>query len=195
MKQCLACGRRYGDSEVACPKCYSPEWTLPLTTESSATIASTSYVCQHCITLVEGGTAWCPNCGQSLAPGLLKLFCMIGVFGSPLVIAFIIYTFFTLDPREYWGLPDAALCLAAIPIFLNLGMAKSWSWYAARVLIIASLVAVLSMTIIASRMENYDASARLAGMLVFRFIGLLPLWVYLDTRDLREYCGIVFKLK
>lgn len=193
MKQCVSCGRRYGDNDITCPKCYSPDWVTPVN-QVSTHIASTSFVCRHCITLVEGGTARCPNCDKRLAPGLLTLFCMIGLCGTPLVLAYIALCYFVMDMKKeaFWLLPDAALCLFAIPIIYGLMQAKPWGWYLSRWLLIFSLVAVGAMVFLARSMGDIETSANLAGMLVLRFIGLLPLWLYLDTRDLREYCGIIF---
>ncbi len=198
MKQCVACGRRYGDNEVACPKCYCADWVTPQNAVSTH-IASTSFVCRHCITLVEGGTARCPNCDKPLAPGLLTFFCMIGIIGIPLVLAYIAVSFFVLEADlslyakdSFWLLPDAALCLFAAPIIYGLMQAKTWGWYLARWLLVFSLLAVAAMVFVSASMEQTDTSANLAGMLIFRFVGVLPLWLYLDTRDLREYCGVVF---
>ncbi|HOS43689.1 MAG TPA: hypothetical protein PK794_08370, partial [Armatimonadota bacterium] len=69
---------------------------------------------------------------------------------------------------------------------------KTWGWYLARWLLVFSLLAVAAMVFVSASMEQTDTSANLAGMLIFRFVGVLPLWLYLDTRDLREYCGVVF---
>jgi hypothetical protein len=192
MKQCVACGRRYGDNEVACPKCYCADWVTPQHSVNTH-IASTSFVCRHCITLVEGGTARCPNCSKRLAPGLLTLFCMIGIFGIPLVLVYIAASYFFISKTDaFWLFPDGALCLIGAPIIYGLMQAKTWGWYLARWLLIFSLLAVAAMVFVAAKMEYTETSANLAGMLVLRFVGVLPLWLYLDTRDLREYCGVVF---
>lgn len=126
-----------------------------------------------------------------LAPTMLKILCILGIIGAPAVIIFHLQALTGHWAVRSWQvLPDILLALIALPILLGLLHASGMAWNATRGLLIASLCAAAIMAIIARIIGNFDLMSNMAGMLLLRFIGCIPLWLFLNNRDVKEFVGV-----
>ncbi|MHB9133943.1 MAG: hypothetical protein ACYDBB_22985 [Armatimonadota bacterium] len=187
MKQCAQCAKKYYDSNPACPRCYSAETVAVVDTSNSSAVFSTAVTCPQCGSLVEGGTANCPQCEALVAPIGLKLLIFAGLLGAPLLIAFLLY----IDAKDLWNIESYVLCAAAMPIMWGLLHANQLSWLITRWLLWGSLGTALAMALISAYATNdTELMQKMTTMAVLRLFGVIPIWFYLNSRDVKEFFGI-----
>jgi hypothetical protein len=188
MKQCSSCGKVYTDRHPVCPGCQSPVWTPPKRTREDQ--RTTSVLCRFCGSVVEGGFARCPLCDKMLAPVPLIMFCWLLLLSGPIIIANSVVDIFLTGAVNPWNLPDLLFALAVVPVAWGVIHANERALFFLRILLVFSLVAILGLALVANLRGDFARLSELAGLLLSRFAGGVPMWFYFNSRDVKEFCGI-----
>lgn len=190
MKQCAGCGKRYAAAQATCPSCYSRSWVFAPDENAPAPLPDNPTPCSECGYMADAGTAKCPHCKARLRPRELEWLCILGLIGGPAMIGYIIYNIHNIGLRaSLWSIGDVLLfaLMTAICVGLLRGRYQAWRW--ARILMIAMPASLIVAIVIAEIIKDMAQASTLAGVLLFRFIGVALLWIYFNTPVVQDYCA------